>query len=157
MLPFELCESVRQKWHAGPGKRSLTPSSWRCHLPAGHDGDHRAKLNAHQAPWLNVDRIPDEKMETGVGHVYAITFQLHNGIVKIGRSGDPSRRLSQARTWNVGAVELSRTWEVPDMVHAESWVHGRLSDCRLSAREMFRVDVDMIEVLLTTSYSRYIA
>lgn len=51
-LPADRCESVKRKAHSGDTERAQKGSSWRCALPAGHEGPHKAKPSAHQADWL---------------------------------------------------------------------------------------------------------
>ena len=48
------CLCVRRKTHARTRtnpERTAQGSSWRCVLPADHDGPHRARESARQAPW----------------------------------------------------------------------------------------------------------
>lgn len=54
----ERCLSVRHKDHGYTltnARRTAQGSSWRCVLPAGHDGLHRARASARQAPWGDAD------------------------------------------------------------------------------------------------------
>jgi len=59
----ERCLSVRQKVHGATrsnAERTAQPSSWRCALPAGHDGPHRARTSARQAPWSDPEPGADD-------------------------------------------------------------------------------------------------
>jgi len=50
------CPSVKRKRHTktvSNANRTVQPSSWHCVLPKGHDGPHRARPSAHQAPWFD--------------------------------------------------------------------------------------------------------
>lgn len=85
------CPWRKTKKHYGPGERSKRQSSWMCHLPAGHTGDHQVRASAHQTPagrWENT--VTGEVVEQG-------PQRLSNPNVRVSRNGtiydyDPERR-----------------------------------------------------------------
>ena len=64
------------------------------------------------------------------GYIYVICESENGratGFYKVGRTGDPNKRLSDLQTGNVRPLDFTRTVKVTDVYHAEAAAHNTLA------------------------------
>lgn len=85
-----------------------------------------------------IDRTYELRKE---GFVYVIWHPRCPDLVKVGRSGDPIKRLGSANTWcPEKAYEIIHMEYFDDCLKAEAEIHQMLADCRIDQTEWFAID-----------------
>lgn len=82
------------------------------------------------------------------GYIYALTNKGMPGLVKIGRTkNNPEKRADDLQTTGVPyPFEVALKLKVADCYRAESILHSRFQDKRVSGREFFKVGIEEVNI-----------
>lgn len=93
-------------------------------------------------------------MKRTSGYLYVLSHPDWPGIVKIGCSRDPIRRLKGLNGMVPVPYKMEWHTKARDMHKAEAFVHWRLRGCRIGNSEFFKLSVENAGYVLATADER---